>query len=88
MRALYLKGIVFLLFGLFLIDARGQELSVLKISDNQRFIVTQVNKPFFWLGGTAWELIQRCNKEEIDQYLTDRADKTFIVILTAILTAL
>lgn len=49
MRALNLKGIVFLLFGLFLIDARGQELPVLKISDNQRFIVTQDNQPFFWL---------------------------------------
>ncbi|WP_319481310.1 DUF4038 domain-containing protein [uncultured Draconibacterium sp.] len=83
-----MKKILFLLFGIVLFQAQGQELPVLKISDNQRYIVTQDNEPFFWLGGTAWELIHRCNKEEIDQYLTDRAKKGFTVIQTVILAEL
>ncbi|GLV53355.1 hypothetical protein KDH_02100 [Dictyobacter sp. S3.2.2.5] len=28
----------------------------LHVSENQRFIVTERNEPFFWLGDTAWEL--------------------------------
>jgi hypothetical protein len=40
------------------------------------------------LGGTAWELIHRLDKEEIDKYLTDRAEKGFTVIQTVILAEL
>jgi hypothetical protein len=29
---------------------------LLKISENKRFFVTRENKPFFWFGGTSWEL--------------------------------
>ncbi len=66
----------------------GQENQLLRISDNQRYIATQDNKPFFWLGGTAWELIHRLKKEEIDLYLTDRAEKGFTIIQTVILAEL
>lgn len=66
----------------------GQNLPLLKISNDQSYIVNQSNEPFFWLGGTAWELIHRCNKEEIDIYLTDRAEKGFTVIQTVILAEL
>lgn len=68
--------------------ASGQKLPLLKISDNHRYLVTQQNEPFFWLGGTAWELIHRLTKEEIDIYLTDRAKKGFTVIQTVILAEL
>ncbi len=82
--------IVSLLIISFLISASShcQELPLLKISKNQRYLVTQDNEPFFWLGGTAWELIHRLTKEEIDIYLTDRADKGFTVIQTVILAEL
>lgn len=70
------------------ISSFGQELPSLKISTNKRYLVTQDNKPFFWLGGTAWELIHRLTKEEIDIYLTDRANKGFTVIQTVILAEL
>lgn len=82
--------IILLLFvsGLISISCHSQELALLKISDNQRYLETQDNKPFFWLGGTAWELIHRLTKEEIDMYLTDRANKGFTVIQTVILAEL
>ncbi|HEX4946703.1 MAG TPA: DUF4038 domain-containing protein, partial [Blastocatellia bacterium] len=53
---------------------------LLKVSDNQRFLVTADGKPFFWLGDTAWELFHRLNREEADRYLKNRADKGFTVI--------
>jgi len=66
----------------------GQDLPLLKISNDSSYIVTEGDSPFFWLGGTAWELIHRLDKEEIDKYLTDRADKGFTVIQTVILAEL
>jgi hypothetical protein len=55
-------------------------LSKLKVSENQRFIVTDSGAPFFWLGDTAWELFHRLSREEADHYLQDRAKKGFTVI--------
>lgn len=66
----------------------GQNLPLLKISHDSKYIVTQDNEPFFWLGGTAWELIHRLNREEVDTYLADRAKKGFTVIQTVILAEL
>ena len=77
-----------LIFGFISLFTNGQETQLLRISDNHRYLVTQDNKPFFWLGGTAWELIHRLNKEEIDLYLTDRASKGFSIIQTVILAEL
>ncbi|EKB47910.1 glycoside hydrolase family 140 protein [Cecembia lonarensis] len=66
----------------------AQNLPLLKVSDDCKYIVTESGDPFFWLGGTAWELIHRLTKEEIDMYLTDRAEKGFTVIQTVILAEL
>jgi hypothetical protein len=52
----------------------------LKISENKRFLVYENEKPFFYLGDTAWELFHRLNREEADRYLEDRAKKGFTVI--------
>ena len=41
----------------------------LKVSDNQRFLVYEDGRPFFYLGDTAWELFHRLNREEADRYL-------------------
>ncbi|MDN3688835.1 glycoside hydrolase family 140 protein [Cyclobacterium jeungdonense] len=68
--------------------AKGQELPLLKISPDNRYLVTEDNQPFFWLGDTAWELIHRLDKAEIDRYLQDRADKGFTLIQTVILAEL
>lgn len=60
----------------------------LKVSDNQRFLVDQDNKPFFWLGDTAWELFHRLDREEADRYLEQRAQLGFTVIQAVILAEL
>ena len=52
----------------------------LKVAENHRFLVTQDDEPFFWLGDTAWELFHRLDREEADRYLQDRAAKGFTVI--------
>jgi hypothetical protein len=57
----------------------------LKVSDNKRFLVTTDNKPFFWLGDTAWELFHRLTREEADKYLRDRKQKGFTVIQAVVL---
>ncbi|MDL5051003.1 glycoside hydrolase family 140 protein [Oscillatoria amoena NRMC-F 0135] len=58
----------------------AQSLPRLRISDNQRFLVTADGKPFFYLGDTAWELFHRLNREEATHYLEDRARKGFTVV--------
>ncbi|MDQ2800268.1 MAG: glycoside hydrolase family 140 protein [Armatimonadota bacterium] len=52
----------------------------LKISDNQRFLVHEDGRPFFYLGDTAWELFHRLTKGEASEYLRDRAAKRFTVV--------
>jgi hypothetical protein len=55
--------------------------SILRVSDNQRFLVkTSDGKPFFWLGDTAWELFHRLTREEATDYLENRRQKGFTVI--------
>jgi len=51
----------------------------LKVSDNRRFLVTEDNKPFFWLGDTAW-WIRRIAPDDIDLYMSNRAGHGFNVI--------
>ena len=58
----------------------------LKISENARFLVTEDGKPFFWLGDTAWAVIQKYTREQSDnqpsvfKYFKSRASKRFNVI--------
>ena len=56
-----------------------------RVSENQRFLIDQRDRPFFWLGDTAWELFHRLTYEEADRYLQDRAKKGFTVIQAVIL---
>ncbi|WP_266364675.1 glycoside hydrolase family 140 protein [Tellurirhabdus rosea] len=61
----------------------------LKISANQRYLVhSKNNKPFFWLGDTAWELFHRLSREEADRYLKRRAEQGFTVIQAVALAEL
>ena len=52
----------------------------LKLSNNQRFLVTAEDQPFFYLGDTTWELFHRLNREESLQFLDNRAAKKFTVL--------
>ena len=54
----------------------------LKVSENGRYLVHEDGTPFFFLADTAWELLHRLNREEAEQYLENRRQKGFTVILT------
>jgi hypothetical protein len=60
----------------------------LKVSANGRYFVDQDGKPFFYLGDTIWLLFQRLNKDEVEEYLKDRAAKGFTVIQAYVLRGL
>ncbi|HSI76610.1 MAG TPA: DUF4038 domain-containing protein [Lunatimonas sp.] len=60
----------------------------LKISQDNRYLLTEDGAPFFWLGDTAWELIHRLDEAEAIQYMQDRADKGFNVVQAVILAEL
>ena len=57
----------------------------LRVSDNQRFLVTQEGEPFFWLGDTGWEMLHRLDRKEMEHYMRNRSGKGFSVIQTVIL---
>jgi hypothetical protein len=62
-----MKKIVWIfIFGIVTQFANGQGTQILKICEDNKYIGNQDNEPFFWLWGTAWELIHRLTKEEID----------------------
>lgn len=61
-------------------DITSKKLKSLKVSPNGHFLVTSDNKPFFYLGDTAWELFHRPTLEDAFLYLEDRAKKGFTVI--------
>lgn len=83
------KILSLILLGLSLnLIAQDKSLPLLKISENKRYIITQDNQPFFWLGDTAWELFHRLNKEETLVYLENRAEKGFTVIQAVALAEL
>ena len=58
----------------------AEPLPRLKVSDNKHFLMTEDNKPFFYLGDTAWELFHRLNMDETKRYLKTRAEQGYNVI--------
>src|SRR6186713_1640905 len=68
--------------------ADANSLPRLKVSDNQRYLVTTEGQPFFYLADTAWELFHRLNRAEADFYLRDRAAKGFTVIQAVVIAEL
>ncbi len=66
-------------------DERGYA-AMLRVSENRRFLVHDDGRPFFYLGDTAWAVIQRLDRDETDEYLCDRAAKGFTVIQTVIVS--
>ena len=60
----------------------------LKVSLNKRYLVNQDGKPFFYLGDTAWTLLKRLNREEVEDYFKNRVAKGFTVIQAYVLRGL
>ena len=57
----------------------------LAVSGNGHYFVAGSEKPFFWLGDTAWELIHGATLDEARYYLKTRAEQGFTVIQTVVL---
>jgi len=70
------------------VPAHSVKVLKLGVSANGRYFVDQQGKPFFYLGDTCWLLFQRPNREEVDEYLKDRAAKGFTVIQAYVLRGL
>ena len=73
-------ALVLIMMGNMVSAALAAELPALKVSDNHRFLVTAVGKPFFYLGDTGWELFHRLDRADADKYLEKRAQQGFNVI--------
>ncbi len=58
----------------------------LKVSDNNRYLVTEKGEPFFWLGDTGWEMFHRLDRSEMEHYMVNRAGKGFTVIQAVIVS--
>ncbi|HYP07843.1 MAG TPA: glycoside hydrolase family 140 protein [Bryobacteraceae bacterium] len=60
----------------------------LKVSDNQRFLVTTSGTPFFYLADTGWELFHRLDRQQALRYLDTRAAQGFTAIQAVALAEL
>lgn len=60
----------------------------LALSANRRYLITETGQPFFWLGDTAWELVHRLKRDEIDHYFAARSEQGFNVVQTVALAEL
>ncbi len=63
----------------------GQPLPAIEVGPGGHYLQTSEGKPFFWLGDTAWQLIDFCTREESAYYLNARAEEGFNVIQTTVL---
>ena len=57
------------------------------VSSNKRFILKE-NKPFVWVGDTAWELFHALDRDSATYYLNKRAEQGFTIIQAVALAEL
>ncbi|MGA2584785.1 MAG: glycoside hydrolase family 140 protein [Tepidisphaeraceae bacterium] len=61
------------------------DLPQLKVSSDGHYLMQADGKPFFWLGDTAWGLLDHPSRDDAFLYLKNREDKGFTVIQTVVL---
>ncbi len=57
------------------------------VSENKRYLLKE-NKPFLWVGDTAWELFHALDRDSTTYYLSKRATQGFTVIQAVALAEL
>ncbi len=57
----------------------------IRVDASGHFLQTDDDRPFFWLGDTAWQLIDATTREECSYYLYTRARQGYTVIQTVVL---
>jgi hypothetical protein len=82
MRIIYLFVLLF-----FCCQSKQKEENtpLLKVSENQRFLMNEHGDPFFWLGDTAWLLFSKLDRQEAEQYLNNRQENGFNVVQVMVL---
>lgn len=66
------------------ITTKSDRFGKLSISENRRYLM-EGDKPFFWLGDTAWLMLLKLNEDEIYTYLRNRKEKGYNVIQTVLI---
>jgi hypothetical protein len=66
---------------------KPRETGLLRVQENGRYLANG-ERPFFWLGDTAWLLFQNLTLEETELYLKNRRDKGFTVIQATVIHTL
>ena len=65
--------------------APASRLEALRVRANGRVLETVTGRRFFYLADTAWELVHRATREEIDWYLETRAAQGFTAVQVVLL---
>jgi len=60
----------------------------LRVAPNRRFLVHADGTPFFYLADTAWELLHRGDREDVEHYLETRRAQGFTAFQTVVLAEL
>lgn len=63
------------------------KMKTLSVSANGKYLL-QGDRPFFWLGDTAWLMLQKLEKEDMRTYLRNRKEKGYNVIQTVLVHTL
>ena len=62
-----------------MMEKKFWEYGALEVSENRKYLKNG-DRPFFWMGDTAWLLFQKCSLQEARVYLENRKAKQFNVI--------
>lgn len=57
----------------------------LSVDSSGHYLLDHTGTPFFWMGDTAWELLHRLDREEMQLYLDTRHQQGFNVVQTVAL---
>ena len=67
-----------------MITTKSDNFGKLSISENRRYLM-EGDKPFFWLGDTAWLMFLKLDEDENYTYLRNRKEKGYNVIQTVLI---
>jgi hypothetical protein len=57
----------------------------LLVHENKRYLMWDDGTPYFYLADTAWEMLHRCNRDEVSWYMETRRKQGFTAIQTVAL---
>jgi hypothetical protein len=72
MRVRFLPFLLAFFCAVFLSSAYCKAQTLLRVSENKRYLVDADGNPFFWLGDTSWGLFHRTTQETAAEYLDIR----------------